>query len=165
MNFWLKGNVTIPARPHTVGGLIGWSRGVNRALTELRDRKIEGVAKKTSGKKPYPFQITVSPASLKSAPGLLGFYGIDAQEEENPADGEWYLVAKVIINATTGVITSATVEWTTTFPADTTTDYHLQIAFVQISDGVIDYAEQYTFGPLSVVVGGGMESKWMVRIL
>ena len=47
MNFWLKGNVTIPARPHTVGGLIGWARGVNRALTELRDRKIEGTASKT----------------------------------------------------------------------------------------------------------------------
>ena len=43
MKFWLKGNVTIPARPHTVGGLIGWARGVNRALVELRDRKIEGM--------------------------------------------------------------------------------------------------------------------------
>jgi hypothetical protein len=42
MKFWLKGNVTIPPKPRTVGGLIGWARGVNRALTELRDRKIVG---------------------------------------------------------------------------------------------------------------------------
>jgi hypothetical protein len=165
MNFWLKGNVTIPARPHTVGGLIGWARGVNRALTELRDRKIEGVAKKSSGKKPYPFQISATTALLKSAPGSLGYYGIDAQEEENPADGEWYLVAKVVINSTTGNITSSTVEWLTSFPEDTTTDYHLQIAYVQILDGVIEYALQFTFGPLIVVVGGGVDSKWMVRIL
>ena len=58
MNFWLKGNVTIPARPHTVGGLIGWARGVNRALTELRDRKIEGnVARPRSG--------TINPLTIK----------------------------------------------------------------------------------------------------
>jgi hypothetical protein len=43
MNLWLKGNITIPPRPRSVGGLIGWARGVNRALTELRDRKIAGV--------------------------------------------------------------------------------------------------------------------------
>jgi len=165
MNFWLKGNVTIPARPHTVGGLIGWARGVNRALTELRDRKIEGVAKKSSGKKPYPFQISATTALLKSAPGLLGGYGIDAQEEENPADGTWYLVAKVIINATTGSITSRTVEWTTTYPTDTTTNYHLVIAEVIISDGVIDYAGQLTFGPISVIIGGGRDSVWMARLL
>jgi hypothetical protein len=54
MNFWLKGNVTIPARPHTVGGLIGWARGVNRALTELRDRKIEGRLPKPTTKSIKP---------------------------------------------------------------------------------------------------------------
>ena len=43
MKLWLKGNVTIPPRPRSVGGLIGWARGVNRALVELRDRKIVGV--------------------------------------------------------------------------------------------------------------------------
>jgi hypothetical protein len=43
MKLWLKGNITIPPRPRSVGGLIGWARGVNRALVELRDRKIVGV--------------------------------------------------------------------------------------------------------------------------
>lgn len=41
----LAGSVTIPKRPGTVGGMIGWARGVNRALQELRDRKIVGYKK------------------------------------------------------------------------------------------------------------------------
>jgi hypothetical protein len=171
MNFWLKGNVTIPARPHTVGGLIGWARGVNRALTELRDRKIEGKVTKgaSSMPTPYPFQITVSADLLKSAPGLLGQIEIDSQEVENPTDGVWSLLAKIIINSTTGEITSSTVEWVTTVPTDTTTNYHLTIANLEILDGQI-YTEingprQFTYGPISVVVGGGRDSKWMVRML
>lgn len=46
MSLFLKGNVTIPPRPHTVGGLISWGRAVNRALIELRDRKVVGVVAK-----------------------------------------------------------------------------------------------------------------------
>lgn len=49
MKFWLKGNVTIPPKPRTVGGLIAWARGVNRALAELRDRKIIGTAAPSRG--------------------------------------------------------------------------------------------------------------------
>jgi|LakMenE18May11ns_1017448.scaffolds.fasta_scaffold9828253_2 hypothetical protein len=170
MNFWLKGNVTIPARPHTVGGLIGWARGVNRALTELRDRKIEGKVAKGKGVKPYPFQVSATPDLLKSTPGLLGLVSIASIEEEDPADGVWYLFAKVIIDSTTGAITSSTVEWIlTTVPEDTTTNYHLTIARVTISDGAVslDPAEtaQYTYGPISVVVGGGQDSKYAVRLL
>jgi hypothetical protein len=65
MNFWLKGNVTIPARPHTVGGLIGWARGVNRALTELRDRKIEGKVTKGKGGTIKPLTIKQGTAADK----------------------------------------------------------------------------------------------------
>ena len=165
MNFWLKGNVTIPARPHTVGGLIGWARGVNKALVELRDRKIEGIPQKSRGKTPYPFQISASPALLKSALGLLGGVEIASQEEENPADGTWYLAAKVVINDTTVAITSSTGECTTTDTSETTTDYYLIIAEVGILDGVIEYAIQYTFGPISVIIGGGYASVWMARLL
>ena len=34
------GSVTIPKRPSSVGGLIGWARLVNKTLQELRDRKV-----------------------------------------------------------------------------------------------------------------------------
>jgi hypothetical protein len=73
MNFWLKGNVTIPARPHTVGGLIGWARGVNRALTELRDRKIEGkVAKgKVGTLKPLTIKQGTAADKFQIVPGYV----------------------------------------------------------------------------------------------
>jgi len=54
MNYWLKGNVTIPAKPRTVGGLISWGRAVNRALTELRDRKVVGVVAKRNARSIKP---------------------------------------------------------------------------------------------------------------
>ena len=169
MKFRLQGSITIPKRPSTVGGLIGWARGVNRTLQELRDRKIVGSVAKESRKKPYPFEISASGELLKSAPGLLGSVSIASQEKANPADGVHYLLAKVIINSTTGAITSRTVEWVTTVPADTTTNYHLTIAKVTITDGVVstDPADtaQYTYGPISVVVGGGQNSKYAVRLL
>jgi hypothetical protein len=46
MKFRLQGSVTIPKRPSSVGGLIGWARGVNRTLKELQDRKIVGMVEK-----------------------------------------------------------------------------------------------------------------------
>jgi hypothetical protein len=102
---------------------------------------------------------------LKSAPGLLGSVSIASQEKENPADGTHYLLAKVIINSTTGAITSSTVEWVTTIPSDTTTNYHRTIAQVLLSSGLVSSAYQFTFGPISVVIGGGFNSVWAARLL
>ena len=74
MNFWLKGNVTIPARPHTVGGLIGWARGVNRALTELRDRKIEGKGRTKVGTlKPLTIKLGTAADKFQIVPGYVNF--------------------------------------------------------------------------------------------
>ena len=138
MKFRLQGSITIPKRPSTVGGLVGWARGVNRTLQELRDMKIVGAVTKGSRRKPYPFEVSANGALLKSKPGLLGSVSIDSIEEVDPEDGVWYLFAKVIINSTTGAITSSTVEWIkTTVPADTTTNYHLTIAKVTILDGIV----------------------------
>jgi len=164
MKFRLQGSVTIPKRPSSVGGLIGWARGVNRSLQELRDRKVVGAIAKGPARSLFPFQVTASPTLLKSAPGLLGGTSIASQEEIDPADDTWYLVGKVVISSTTGVISSKTVLWTTTSPVDTTTDFHIIIAEVTILLDEIDVF-QYTFGPISVVVGGGSENVWAVRIL
>jgi len=54
------GSVTIPKRPATVGGLIGWARGVNRALQELRDRKVAFAPQKGRGREQTPFKLSVS---------------------------------------------------------------------------------------------------------
>jgi hypothetical protein len=166
MKFRLQGSVTIPKRPSSVGGLLSWARGVNRTLQELRDRKIVGAASKgKGGSTPYPFQVSATPALLKSAPGLLGSVAIDAQEKENPANGFHYLRAKVTIDSTTGDITNSTVEWVTTLPTDSTTNYYRTIAEVFLSSGSVVYAYQFTFGPISVVVGGGFNSVWAARLL
>jgi hypothetical protein len=141
---------------------------VNRTLQELRDRKIVGTVAKKGGSPPYPFQVSATPVLLKSAPGLLGSVAIDAQEKENPADGTHYLLAKVIINSTTGAITSSTVEWVTTVPVDTATNYHRTIAQVTLSGGVVSgppQTAQFTYGPISVVVGGGFNTVWAARLL
>ena len=118
---------------------------------------------------PFPFEVTrATPDLLKSAPGLLGNVSIASQEKENPADGTHYLLAKVIINSTTGAITSSTVEWVTTVPADTTTNYHRTIAQVTLSGGVVlgpPNTAQLTFGPISGVVGGGAATVWAARLL
>lgn len=159
---------TITDDPRWIGR---FSREVRKSIAALRDRRIivSGGQRAGGGTTPYPFEITVSGNLLKSAPGLLGEIEIDSQEVVDPTDGIWSLLAKIIIDPTTGSITSSTVEWVTTVPADTTTDYHLTIANLQILDGQI-YTEynsprQFTYGPISVVVGGGRESKWMVRML
>ena len=169
MKFRLQGSVTIPKRPSTVGGLLSWARGVNRTLQELRDRKIVGAASKgKGGSTPYPFQVSATPALLKSAPGLLGSVSIASQEKATPADGIHYLLAKVIINSTTGAITSSTVEWVTTVPVDTATNYHRTIAQVTLSGGVVSgppQTAQFTYGPISVVVGGGFNTVWAARLL
>lgn len=132
--------------------------------TDSNSRVSSGVV----GTTPYPFQISATPALLKSAPGLLGAVSILSQEKINPADGAHYLLAKVVINSTTGVITSSTVEWETTEPADTTTDYHRTIAVVTLTDGVVSgppNTAQFTFGPISVVVGGGSSTVFAARLL
>jgi hypothetical protein len=104
---------------------------------------------------------------LKAEAGLLGNVTINSPEEENPADGTWHLFAKVIINSSTGAITSSTVEWVKgEVPSDTTTNYHLKIARVDLEDGIaIGFSMQYTYGPISVVVGGGQNSRYAVRLL
>lgn len=116
-----------------------------------------------------PFQVIIaSELILKAEAGLLGGVSIASPEVENPSDGTWNLFAKVIINSSTGAITSSTVEWSDDdVPEDTTTNYHLNIARVELVDGVADptYSSQYTYGPISVVVGGGFNSRYAARLL
>jgi len=59
MKFRLQGSVTIPKRPSTVGGLIGWARQVNKTLQELRDRKIVGAIAKAKGGGSAPLKLTI----------------------------------------------------------------------------------------------------------
>lgn len=165
MSLFLKGNVTIPPRPHTIGGLISWGRAVNRALIELRDRKIVGVtAKQKGGTIPkLPFQITASSVLLRAEPGILAGSSIGETELELPADGEWYLEAKCVIDTTTGSITSSNVAWVATPTTNSETDFYSIIGEV-IIDGVIIETYQYMYGPLLAFRFGAITSKWALQL-
>jgi len=119
--------------------------------------------------KNLPFEvISASGDLLKAAAGLLGGVNIDPPEQKNPANGTWNLLAKVIINSSSGAITSSTVKWTKgDVPSDTTSTYYLAIARVDLINGAADpdNSFQYTFGPISVVVGGGRDSRYAARLL
>jgi hypothetical protein len=107
MKFRLEGSVTIPKRPSTVGGLIGWARGVNRTLQELRDRKIIGALAKGKGVLPTlkltikqgtpsdKFQIV--PGTVNSVMPTLDAVALDAETkpEITVTDDTWVWV-KVI---------------------------------------------------------------------
>lgn len=114
-----------------------------------------------------PFQISVTPSSIKAAAGVLDGDSIAATVESSPANGTWYLEAKVTINATTGVVTATAVQWTLTTPStSTTTDFYQIIGEVDVVAGVPDASSiiQYDYGPLIVVQFGDVSDKWGVLI-
>ena len=135
MKFWLKGNVTIPARPHTVGGLIGWARGVNRALVELRDRKIEGMIAQKKASISGPFckvyqdgenwkllggTVTCGAGTETIADITIGTIATP------PADGTFYWLACVVdaneeddVLLPGGTLTDVTVDSGETLPGNT----------------------------------------------
>jgi hypothetical protein len=60
MRYRLQGSVTIPRKPTTLGGIVAWAKGVNRALAELRDRKIVGSESQRNTNSQPPFFPTLS---------------------------------------------------------------------------------------------------------
>lgn len=139
-----------------------------RAIEELQ-RALSEPARKT-GRRPasgrLPFQITVTPDTLKAAPGTLDGDSIAETTEASPANGTWYLEAKVTINSTTGVVTATAVDWVATESTDTATDYHMTIGSVTVSGGVPDAGSivQGAFGPIFAIVHGEVDEKWGVLI-
>jgi hypothetical protein len=91
MKLWLKGNVTIPTRPRSVGGLIGWARGVNRTLAELRDRKIEGIVKTGRGGGTPLLKLTIIQGTAADKFQIVPGY----------VNGEMPTLATVALDATT----------------------------------------------------------------
>jgi len=112
-----------------------------------------------------PFQVSADVSLLKAAPGVIGSSNITAEalKESSPADGDWFLITKVVIDGTTGAVVSEEVYWNEgTLPTNTSTTYYTFIANVTIADGAITFAEQYNYGPIFVIVGGGATDVWTV---
>jgi hypothetical protein len=159
MDAWRKALVADRAIP---GPGISESQTAQGRIMRLDDSFLTAAAPK------LPFQVSATPALLRAEPGIVGTTAIEDQEIENPADGTWNFYAKVVIDDETGEIISEAAVWGTTFPANTSTDYHREIASVEVLDGEIlgpPFTLQFTYGPIAVVVGGGFDSIWTVRML
>ena len=74
-----------------------------------------------------PFQVSATLTRLAARYGVVGSTEITDSallEVTNPADGTWYFVAKVEINATTGALVSESAGWAfDAMPDNTTTDF------------------------------------------
>lgn len=83
------------------------------------------------------------------------------------ADATWYLQAKVVIDASTGEITSGEVDWVDTEGTDTATDYFQTIGSVDITDGAPnpETVQQFNYGPLFLYVYGDVLNVWTVSIV
>lgn len=164
-----RGTVVLPRRSRSGLDLLPWCREVDAALQQLRDRGINIDPRRggRGGSPPLPFQVTASASLLVAAPGVIGETSISGSvlEQASPADGTWHLVAKVVINATTGEVTSEAVYWNSSLPTDTTTDFHVSIASVEITAGEVTDSFQFNYGPIYVNVGGGATDIWSVVIL
>ena len=112
-----------------------------------------------------PFTISVG-ASLIASPGVLAGVLKAETVELTPANGTWYLQAKVVINATTGAFTSTAMDWVSTPSTNTSTDRYVVIGSVDVVSGVPDplTISQGNYGPLIAVAHGGVSDAWEVSI-
>lgn len=120
-----------------------------------------------SDQKLLPFEITVTGSELIAEYGVIGTTAIQQQKESSPSDGTWYLEAKVVIDATTGVVnqpSGVSVQWVSAETSDTATDYHYTLARVEVSSGNPDPGTivQYNYGPILFQSAGGVDNKWIV---
>jgi len=161
-----RGSVTMPKLPRSIGNLIGYAKEVNQAIQQLRDRAWEiPPTPKPAQEVALPFQVSASASLLKAASGVIGATSISGAvlEEESPADGDWYLVTKITINGTTGEVTDEEVYWNSTIPTDTSTTFHGSLALIVKTAGEITSSDQYNYGPVFVLVGGGITDVWEVK--
>jgi hypothetical protein len=93
------------------------------------------------------FQVATSGSSLSAVPGLIGETTISSDavlKVADPADGSWYLIAKVVINATTGEKSTEEVYWDDAAPpSNTSTDFYQLVADATIVSGQVDEVNQY----------------------
>jgi hypothetical protein len=116
-----------------------------------------------------PFEVSVrNSTDILISAGVIGATAIAEVVEESPADATWYAEAKVVINNTTGAITSSAVQWVSgTASSNTTTDFYALVGSIDVADGVPDSATivQYNYGPLFVLTYGAPTDIWKVDIL
>jgi len=160
-------------KPTTVRGGVTPPRAVDfnnhaRAIEELQ-RAAQGQRPKTgrrAGSVSLPFQISVTSDTLKAAPGTIDGDSIAETTKASPANGTWYLEAKVTINDSTGVVTATAAQWSASASTDTATLFYSTIGTVVVTSGVPDAntITQANYGPLLVILHGTSSAKWGAMI-
>jgi hypothetical protein len=144
-----------------------WANSIREAIARLARRKHPWMGGSAGGSSTdLPFTISTTSTSLIASAGTING---DAHAEEintTLTNGTWYFRAKVVINSTTGAVTSTDVLWATTEAANTTTDFYNTIGTVDIVSGVPDSTTiiQNTNGPMLLIIYGTPTDKWGVTI-
>lgn len=114
-----------------------------------------------------PFEIYVSDGDLVGAPGTLDGDSIAEVTEASPANGTWYLEAKVTINETTGAVTATATQWSSAESADTATIFYYTIASIIVTSGDPDPDSivQNNYGPMLVIMHGTTDGEWAAYII
>jgi hypothetical protein len=97
--------------------------------------------------------------------GSLDMEVITDVKEFSPSSGEWWLQAKIEINAATGQTVSRTVEFTTTLGVNTLAITYLTLGKITVeSDGTPQESsiQQFNYGPVLAIKCGGIAAKWSV---
>lgn len=111
-----------------------------------------------------PFEVSVTSDTITVAPGVID---IDSHAEESlssPANGTYYIEAKVVINATTGAITSTDILISSSESANTSTDFFSTLATVVVSGGEPEAPTQTNYGPILALPYGDTGDVWAVLI-
>lgn len=113
-----------------------------------------------------PFEIYTIEDGMEANAGVVGFTSLPKQTKTSPTSGLWYLRAKVVINDTTGTVTSSDVEWSTSSGTDTATTFYRLIGEINVTAGDADPESivQYSYGPMIIVIAGAVDSKWQAII-
>lgn len=125
---------------------------INRGLTQAPQR--------------LPLEIYTTADGMEAAAGVVGFESHPKTTQASPTNGTWYLRAKVVINNTTGIISSTDVEWSTSTGTNTATTFYQLIGEITVTAGDADPESivQYSYGPMVVVIAGAVDSKWQAII-
>lgn len=128
----------------------------NRVPIEINRRSTAVAAQR------LPFEIFIRDADIVAAAGVIVSTYVAETVKAAPANGIWYLQAKVVINNTNGTVTSSVIEWVSTQGTNTATTFHLTIGLAEVVSGVIVPLSpiNYTYGPIMVSIFGGINDKW-----
>lgn len=111
-----------------------------------------------------PFAIYVDDGDIVAAPGVLAGSAIAATTEASPADGTWYLQAKVTINTSTAAITARAVEWNSTEQSTASPNFYRTIGTVVVSGGTPGSIIQNDWGPIVALPYGAAGDIWQVEL-